>query len=279
MSGTFPCFRLLSVQPVLLLGLSLLLSGCSEYNKALKSSDLDFKLRTAEKYYAKEQWEKAIPLYEELVALTRGTSLSEGIQFHHAKSYYGMKDYTLAGYYLGHFVRTFPTSEHAEECGFLEAYCHYKNSPQYELDQTDTRAAIDALQLFLIRYPNSSLRDSCNALVDQLRDKLELKQFTGARQYHKLRNYQAAVNSLEEFLKDWPNTRFREETLYLIMESGFLLADNSIISKRDERRERAIRSYHNFVLAYPESLRIAQAHRMAQERDIQRFSPERTSTP
>jgi hypothetical protein len=54
--------------------------------------------------------------------------LSEKVNYLHAKSTYGMKDYTLAAYYLANFVRTFPTSQYAEECAFLSAYCQYMNS-------------------------------------------------------------------------------------------------------------------------------------------------------
>jgi hypothetical protein len=52
----------------------LLLTACSEYNKALKSTDAKYKMQVAEKYMAKESWDRAIPLLEELIVLTRGTA-------------------------------------------------------------------------------------------------------------------------------------------------------------------------------------------------------------
>lgn len=262
-----------------LLGLLLLVAGCSEFNRALKTTDLDMKLRVATKFYEAGKWEKAIPLLEELVALTRGSSLSERVMHMHAKSYFGMKDYTLAGYYLNNFTRTFPTSALSEECAFLSAYCHFKNSPNYELDQTDTKAAIDALQLFLVRYPNTSLKDSCNNLIDGLRYKLELKDFTGAKQYHKLRNYQAAVVALEQFQRQWPNSRYREEAHFLSLESAYLLAINSVESRKMERVKDAIRLSNTFADAFPASSRSTEAQRMAVtlnvelERILQASSP------
>lgn len=262
--------------PLALLALVVALcAGCGKFNKALKSNDLDLKLRTAQEFYDKGLFEKALPLLEELVSLTRGSSMSERVNYLHAKSFFGMKDYTMSGYYLGNFTRTFPTSQYAEECAFLTAYCHYKNSPSYELDQTDTRSAIDALQLFLVRYPASTLKDSCNTLIDVLRNKLEVKDFEGVRQYHKLRNHQATGVAAEQFLRTWPNSRFREEALYLAAESAVHLAENSIESKRQERLRAAIKSCDTFADAFPEADRTVAVKRMAEacRQKLQASSP------
>ena len=257
-----------------------LLAGCGKFNRALKSTDLDLKLRTAQEFHDKGQFEKALPLLEELVSLTRGSSMSERVNYLHAKSYFGLKDYTMSGYYLNNFTRTFPTSQFAEECAFLTAYCHYKNSPSYELDQTDTRSAIDALQLFLIRYPTSALKDSCNTLIDVLRDKLEVKDFEGLKQYHKLRNYQAAGVAADQFLRTWPNSRFREQAMFLAAESAVLLADNSIESKREERLRAAIKSCDTFADAFPQAERTPDVKRMADAcRTKLNASPQSAPTP
>ena len=141
------------MRPLVLFFTVVLLSACSDFNRALKSTDLDYKWKVAQEYYDKESWDRAIPLMEELIVLTRGTQRSQEVNYKHAKAHFNMKDYTLAAYYLANFVRTFPTSPFAEECSFLSAYCYFKNSPNFELDQADTRAAIDQMQLFMVRYP------------------------------------------------------------------------------------------------------------------------------
>jgi outer membrane protein assembly factor BamD len=254
------------MRPVLfLLGLALLLASCSEFNKAQKSTDIQYKFQTAEKYYLAEEYDRAVPLLEELVSLTRGTELSEKVYYYHAKSMFGMKDYILANYYLGNFTKTFPNSAYAEECAFLSAYCFYKNSPEFELDQVDTRSAINDLQLFLIRYPHSNLKDSCNALIDMLRGKLELKDFNNARQYYKLQKYHAASVAFRGFLQDWPNSEYREEALWTILRADQHLAENSVESKRKERLQDAIRSFHNFADAFPESPDLREAERIHEQ--------------
>jgi outer membrane protein assembly factor BamD len=249
--------------PTALLVLALFgLAACSEFNKALKSTDLDYKWKVAQEYYERERYEQSIPLMEELIVLTRGTQRSVEVNYQHAKSHFLMKDYTLAGYYLSNFVRTFPTSPYAEECAFLSAYCYYKNSPDHELDQTDTRTAIDQMQLFMVRYPTSALKDSCNTLIDRMRGKLEVKAFEGAMQYYHMRNFQAAGVAFRNFNREWPNSRYREEAMWLTLKSDHELAINSVESKKRERLTEAIRSYRNFADAFPQSPLLGDAERI-----------------
>jgi len=259
-----PMMRRRAILPLLLL---LLLASCSEFNKALKSTDLDYKLRAAEKYYEAKSYERAIPLLEELIALCRGSACSERVNYLHAKACFGMKDYTMAAYYLANFTRTFPKSAFAEDAAFLSAYCHYKNSPAYALDQGETRSAIDQMQLFMVRYPNTTLRDSCNMLIDQLRGKLETKAFKSAFQYYHMRNFQAAGVAFRSFVRDWPNSRHREEAMLLTLRADHHLAINSVESKKQERLNAAIRSFHNFADAFPQSLWINEAVKLHKELD------------
>lgn len=262
-----------------LLGALALLTGCSDFNRALKSDSIDVKVETAEKYYAKSDYDRAMPLLEELITLTRGTSRSERMNYLYAKSIYGTKDYILGGYYLDNFAKTFPTSEYAEECTFLSAMCYYKNSPEWELDQTETEAAIDQLQLFLAYYPMSTLKDSCNTLIDELRAKLEIKDWENAKQYFRLRNYESASVALKNFARKWPNSVYREEALLTVLMSDHDLAENSVESKRADRAAEGIRSFNNFADAFPGSPRMDEARQLYDDLVAIQDRARKTTTP
>jgi outer membrane protein assembly factor BamD len=249
------------VLPMLLLA-ALLLGGCGEFNKALKSNDLEYKTSIAEKYYEAGKYERAIPLLEELIVLCRGGACSERMNYLHAKSHFNMKDYIMGAYYLANFTRTFPRSSYAEECAFLSAYCHYKNSPAFPLDQSETRSAIEQMQLFMVRYPGTSLRDSCNTLIDRMRLKLEEKSYRAAEQYYRMRHYQAASITYRNFMREWPNSRWRETAMMQILRADYNLAINSVEAKRGERLAEGIRSFNNFADAFPESPLLAEANKL-----------------
>lgn len=253
------------VQALSLVLAVLLLSACSEFSRALKSDDAAYKLEVAQKYYDKGSYDRAIPLLEELIMIKRGTAESEKVNYLHAKSHFMMKDFTMAAYYLSNYTRTFPSGQYTEECAFLSAFCFYKNSPGYELDQADTQTAIDQLQLFMVRYPGTSLKDSCNALIDGLRIKLEVKAYHAADQYYRMRNYQAASVAFKDFMRTWPNSDYREDSMFLILKSDHALALNSIESRKPERLKEAIRSYRNFADAYPQSVVLSDAEKLHKE--------------
>ncbi len=257
----------------------LLLTACSEYNKALKSTDANYKMQVAEKYMAKESWDRAIPLLEELIVLKRGTAESEKVNYLHAKCNWGMKDYTIAAYYLSNFVRTFPKSVYAEECAFLSAYARSLNSPNYELDQTDTRDAMDQLQLFLVRYPTSNLKDSCNTIIDKMRTKLEVKSFHASEQYYNMKNYQAATVAFNNFNREWPNSKFREDAMFHALRSQYLLAVGSVEDKKVERLNDAITAFHNFADAFPQSVLLEDALELNQEIEAALAIETRKNTP
>lgn len=285
------------MRKVLFLTLIVALVGvsCSDFNKAVKSSSIPVKMAAAEKYYAigaagsapgatrKQKrhagggYERALPLLEELTALTRGDTLFERVSYLYARSYFGIKDYVLAGYYLENFSRTFPTSKYAEECSFLSAMCQYKESPEHELDQTSTEAAIDQFQIFLSQYPNTGLIDSCNTLIDQLRRKLEKKEFANAMQYVKTRHYEAAGIALRNFIKKWPNSRYREEVLYNTLLTDHDLALYSVDTKKAQRLAEGMRSFDTFADAFPQGQLLKDAQRLRD--DLTRLQEKLNRTP
>jgi outer membrane protein assembly factor BamD len=131
--------------------------------------------------------------------------------------------------------------------------CSVSNSPEFTLDQNDTEIAINTLQQFIDKYPNSTLVDSCNHVMDRLRMKIQLKEYQGVKLYSKTENYRAAVTSAETFLADYPVSAKREEISFLLVENSFLLTKNSIESKKKERIDQTIKRYRNFVNEFPES--------------------------
>ncbi|MFM1930934.1 MAG: hypothetical protein RL226_237, partial [Bacteroidota bacterium] len=190
--------------------------SCGEYNKVLKSNDVNYKYEKAVEYFNDDRCMQALPIFEELIGLVRGSQLSEGVYYYYAKCHYCIGDYYLANYYFNNFAKTFVYSPHAEECQFMAAMCSYNLSPEYTLDQTDTRLAINEMQLFMDKYPDSAKRDTCNLLIAELNSKLERKSFEIARLYEKTQNYKSAVLALNNALKEYPNSPYKEEMMFLI---------------------------------------------------------------
>ena len=184
----------------------------------------------------------------------------------YAMALYNTEQYYTGGYQFEYFTSSYPLSEKAEEAGFLGAKCYYNLSPRYSLDQTDTYKALDKLQMFINRYPNSQFMPEANRLVAELNEKLEKKAFEIAKQYHLTADYfgdfNAAIKSLDNFILDHPGTKYKEDALFLKFDAGYTLAMNSVPSKKQERLE-AAKSYHAALIKFaPESKYKAQADEM-----------------
>ena len=227
--------------------------SCSEYNKVLKGSDYNLKFDKAIEYYKNDQCYKSLPLLEELMSYFRMTSKGEDVYYYYAKNQYCMGDFYLAGYYFKRFVKNFPQSSRVEECAFNSAVCLMMNSPDYYLDQSESYKAIDEFQLFLSKYPNSFLVDSCNNMVANLRARLERKSFEKGKLYFRMEKFRSAIIALNTTILEFPNTQYKEEVLYLILKSNYLFAVNSVISKKVERFEESIKSYYTFVDSFKNS--------------------------
>ncbi|MFZ5554090.1 MAG: outer membrane protein assembly factor BamD [Bacteroidota bacterium] len=253
---------------------AVLISSCNGYNKLLKSTDYELKYNKAVEYYQKGDYGKCLPLLDELVAIYRLTDKAEIIYYYYAWCHYHIKEYYLAAYYFKSFARSFPDSKYAEECHFMSAMCNVRNSPSHSLDQSETHTAIIELQAFINRYPESDKRDSCNKVMDGLRNKLETKTFENAYLYYKVEQYKAASVALTAMLEEYPDSKYKEEILYLVVKSNFNFAENSIDAKKTERFNETIKSYNTFVTLFAESPRKRELEAIAEhsKREIERLS-------
>jgi len=245
-----------------------------KYNKLVKSGDMEAKYAAAVAYFDKEDYTKAIGLFEELMSVFRGTAKAEEVSYYYAYCNYNMEDYLVAGYQFRNFVRNFPNSKHTEECAYMNAYCFYLNSPEYSLDQTDTKLAIKEFQHFATQYPKSTRIPDCNNILDKLRGKLERKSYENAMIYYDMSNYKAAVVAFGNHLKDFPDSKHVEELNFLIIKSYYLLAINSIESKKQERFKAAVDSYIKFVDGFPKSeyLKSAELIYTSALKDLEKYN-------
>lgn len=237
------------------------LGSCNDFNKIVKSTDVEYKYKKAVEYYEAKDYIRSSTLFKELLGFYRGTSRADKIYYYYAKSQFGIEDYLMSGHYFKSLVKEFPRSEYAEESQFMVGMCFYFDSPSARLDQQVTQNAIDAFQLFVNLYPRSSRLEESNRLINELRDKLVYKSYLNAKLYFDLEYYKAAVVALNTSLKEFPDTKYREELMYMLFKAKYLLAINSIEEKKQERLSSAMDEYYTFVDEYPESKYIKEVEK------------------
>lgn len=232
-------------------GLCLLSTSCkSEFERIRTSGDPETILEQAHAYFEAEEYLKAQTLYELIVSSYRGRPEAEMIAYNYAYTYYNLERYILAAYYFNNFAKTYGASQYQEEAEFMHAYSNYKLSPIYRLDQTYTLKAIEAFEEFANQHPTSERVSECNRLIDEMRQKLELKDYEAANLYFNLQQYQSAIRSYENLLIEFPDTKRAEEIRFKVIESAFLLAENSFVERQEERYNDMVKRADAFASRY-----------------------------
>jgi outer membrane protein assembly factor BamD len=236
------------------------LGSCkSKYEKLRTSNDNAKKYSEAIKLYNKKEYSKALGLFDPLVTRYRGQEQAEDLYYYYAYTNYKLKDYTSARYHFKTFADTYPSSARAEECRFMSAYCYYLDSPIFSLDQENTNKAIESLQLFINLYPKSDRVPEASKLIQNLRDKLEEKSYANSKLYYTIGDYQAAVISFGNTLRDYPDTRYAEEIDFLTIKAQYQYAGHSREDRQEDRYNQDIAYAQQFIDKYPNSKYLKEA--------------------
>jgi outer membrane protein assembly factor BamD len=265
----------------ILLGLcfAVLVSACSSFNKLQKSGTDAEKYKAATEYYQKKDWYHAGLLFEELIPVLKGSTESEMAQFYYAYTQYNQQQYLLSATLFKKFYETFARSDYAQEAMYLYAKSLYKDTPQYNLDQSNTLTATSALQDFLNAYPDSQYKAEGTQYIMDLRKKLERKAYEKAKLYFKtsgfnIASYKSAVIAINNFQKEFPDSEYNEELAFLKVDAEFSLAQNSLETKQKERYHDAMSYHQEFVDKYPQSAYIKQTEKMYEtsQKEIDRLT-------
>jgi outer membrane protein assembly factor BamD len=252
--------RRVSVVFILILGL-LVAFSCSKFRKIEKNPDWRVKYEAGLAYYAKKDYYRTSILFEQILPIVRGLPEAEKVQFYLAYCQYYEKLYLLAAEQFKSFYETYGRGILSEEARFMYAYSLYKSSPGPSLDQSESIEAMTSMQDFLNRFPTSKFKDQAIEVIYTVQERLEKKGFENARQYVKMRQYKAAIVAMDNFQKNFPDSKYLEESYFLVVQSKFELAQESVQSKQRERYQNVLESYKNFVDRYPESKFLKDAER------------------
>lgn len=243
---------------IFLLTLLLLLGSCGEYSKALKSRDVDYKFDYAKRAYNEKKYMQAATLLTDLITPLRGGPKGEEALFLLGMSNYENKDYLNSALYFKTYYNRYPKGKYAELARFYSGYGYYLDSPDPQLDQSNTIKAIEELQGFLDYFPRSDKVTIAQNAIFEMQDKLTLKELQNAQLYYNLgnflgNNYDSAIITARNALKSYPYSKYREDFEMLILKSKYQEAKNSVPEKKDERYRDVIDEYFSFINNYPDS--------------------------
>lgn len=255
---------------LILLAVLATLTACSDYQKLLKSNDSEAKFAAVKNYYQQKNYSKAATLLSDLINVYYNSKKAEEVLYLMASTQMKLEDYSMASDYFNTYVRNYPRGEYAEESYFNIGYCLYLKSPETELDQTSTEEAIAAFTEFVEMFPESERSTEAYRYILELNDKLAYKGLRNARLYYNLglylgNNYRAAIVTAENTLKDFPETTYREQLLFVMLQAKYKEATLSVEEKKFDRYSEVIDEYYKYIVEFPNSKNAREATRILKE--------------
>ena len=258
--------------------LTAVLSSCGEYNTVVKMPDPEYKYEAAKSYFAKGQYSRAAALLEELIPTLKGTVNGEESLYMLGMTYYNQEDYVTASHYFNTYYTTYPRGTYTELARFHCGKSLYLDTPEPRLDQSSTYKAIQELQMYLEYFPGTTRQDMVQNMIYDLQDKLVEKEYLSARLYYRLgsytgntvysstgNNYDAAVITAQNILKEYPYTKRREDLSILILRAKYEVAKESVPEKKEERMRAAVDEYYAFKNEFPESKYMPEVEKIYEE--------------
>ena len=240
-------------------------AGCGGLTGILRSGDPELVYDKALEYYDAGKWSRASTLFEGIGNIYNGTPREDSIAFFNARCKFKVHDYNTAAELLDQFRRRYGRSVFIEDAEGMYALCFYHIAPAPTRDQTMTGRARVAINEFISRYPQSERVPAFREIDAELLQRQYDKAYYNAYTYYKIGRYKSAITALKNALKQYPDSKHREEIMYLIVDSSYRLASNSIASKQTDRYLSMLDSYLSFKEEFPESTHIRRLDRLAEE--------------
>ncbi|MGE5859133.1 MAG: outer membrane protein assembly factor BamD [Ignavibacteria bacterium] len=226
-------FLMFSIVPILFWGCSSSidtanLSAEERYNYALN-------------LFNDEDYEEALKEFQAIVLQFPGNAAVDDAQYYLALSRYNKGEYILAAYEFSKLIKNMSASEWVDEAQLMLAECYYNISPNYTLDQTYTKKAIEEYQAFIDFFSTNPKVPDAEKKIDELNEKLAHKEYNTAYIYEKLEYYKAALLSYDNVIETYHDTKYAPLAMY----------DKINLLIRRGRNEEALNEIAKFLERYP----------------------------
>lgn len=241
------------------------LAGCSGSNQLQHTSAEDAYQKGMERFEAGD-YEEAIRYFRAVTSsYGQASDWADDAQLQVARAYRENRQYRLAATEYERFMQLYSNDERVPVAEFERAVCFYELSPRYQLDQTDSRQALSAFQLFISRYPDHELVDEAEERVQELREKLARKKIEAASLYENRDMYRAAAVTYERAFDQYPETSWADDALLGAIRSYIEYSDMSVEQRQAERLRKAVEHYNRLTQVFPDSPLIDEATALYQQ--------------
>jgi outer membrane protein assembly factor BamD len=168
----------------------------------------------AQSYFEHHRYDRAIAGFERIIFYHPSSELVDDAQYLLARAYFAQGDFAQAITEFDYLIKNFPTSPFVEDAEFYQVQSYIRKAPGWDRDQTETEDAVNRLDEFLTRFPNSKYTNEIKDLILSARNRLARKELENGKLYVKLKELKAAEKYFRYVLENYPETKAALETKF-----------------------------------------------------------------
>lgn len=232
--GQIPWPRFRHVLHAVLLGASLVLSGCAwlglNDNDSSDEKEADYVERPVEQIYNdawkkidNRDWNGAAKQFDEVERQHPYSIWARRAMLMSAFCYYQANKYTDAINAADQYIQLHPGSHEVAYAFYLKAMSLYEQITDVGRDQSNTEQALTALQDVVQRFPNTEYARDASLKVDLTLDHLAGKEMAVGRYYLRAGDYIGAINRFRTVVERYQRTSQIAEALERLTEAYYAL--------------------------------------------------------
>ncbi|MDD5530079.1 MAG: outer membrane protein assembly factor BamD [bacterium] len=201
---------------ILAVALLAVVCGSCAKQKSIARLEPEKAFEQAKKEYTLKHYDKAIEKFRTVIFESPAGNWTEESQYLLARSSYLKKNYVQAETEYDFFINTYPNSRFMQQAEYELAVCYFKHSPPFYLEQTATIKAMQELDKFIAKYPDSEYKSKIEKNKKRCIDKLVKKDLQTAKLYLKIGKTKSANIYLKSIQENYPENSYSKEVAMLI---------------------------------------------------------------
>ena len=195
-----------SFSSILILLAAVSLSACAARQKGTENLTPDALFNRALAALQAHHYADAQDMFERFVLQYPSHGRLQEARLHLGDAYFGKKEYITAADEYSRLANDYPAGAYADDARFKVCESYYRLSPDPQLDQEYTRAALEHCQSLISYYASSEFVPQAQKMLHDLRNKLAMKQYETAEFYYKRSAYDSAIIYYESVMSDYADT-------------------------------------------------------------------------
>jgi outer membrane protein assembly factor BamD len=164
--------------------------------------------------FTDEDYQESLKEFQSILIQYPGSAINDDAQYYLGFTYFKRGEYLLSAYEFSKLIRDIPASTFVPDAQYMLAESYYQLSPNFQLDQSYSKKAIQEFQAFLDFFPANPRVEEAEAKIQEMNYKLARKEYNNALIYERMQFSIAAINYYQSVTETYHDTEFAPMALY-----------------------------------------------------------------